>query len=147
MYNTTIDADLIREIKILAARLDKRQNDILEEAIQDLLDKYKSGDDETAALGVSNGWFASKECPAFIGERNLNNLAYIGFGLLGFGLVFFLYLVFSGKPEQDDEVEIDWSKPRAAQRRGYLGNPRPQPQTKPLLKLDNPFSQMRSGVF
>jgi hypothetical protein len=40
MYNTTLDADLIREIKILAAQLDKRQNDLLEEAIEDLLKKY-----------------------------------------------------------------------------------------------------------
>ena len=55
MYNTTIDADLIKEIKILAAQLDKRQNDILEEAIQDLLEKYKSKDEETPSLGVSNG--------------------------------------------------------------------------------------------
>ena len=55
MYNTTIDAGLIREIKILAARLDKRQNDILEEAIQDLLDKYKTGEEESPSLGVSNG--------------------------------------------------------------------------------------------
>ena len=51
MYNTTIDADLIKEIKILAARLEKRQNDLLEEAIQDLLKKYKSRD----SLDVSNG--------------------------------------------------------------------------------------------
>jgi predicted transcriptional regulator len=51
MYNTTLDADLIREIKVLAARLDKRQNDLLEEAIQDLLKKYKSRD----SLDVSNG--------------------------------------------------------------------------------------------
>jgi len=55
MYNTTIDADLIKEIKILAARFDKRQNDILEEAIQDLLEKYKSRGAETPSLGVSNG--------------------------------------------------------------------------------------------
>jgi hypothetical protein len=41
MYNTTLDADLIKEIKILAAQLDKRQNDLLEEAIGDLLKKYK----------------------------------------------------------------------------------------------------------
>ena len=41
MYNTTLDNDLIREIKILAAQLDKRQNDLLEEAIQDLIKKYK----------------------------------------------------------------------------------------------------------
>ena len=40
MYNTTLDSDLIRQIKILAAQLGKRQNDLLEEAIQDLLKKY-----------------------------------------------------------------------------------------------------------
>ena len=44
MYNTTLDSDLIREIKILAAKLEKRQNDLLEEAIQALLKKYKSKD-------------------------------------------------------------------------------------------------------
>ena len=27
MYNTTLDADLIKEIRILAAQLEKRQND------------------------------------------------------------------------------------------------------------------------
>jgi hypothetical protein len=42
MYNTTLDADLIRQIKILAAQLEKRQNDLLEEAIKDLLHKYQS---------------------------------------------------------------------------------------------------------
>lgn len=51
MYNTTLDSELIREIKVLAARLDKRQNDLLEEAIQDLLKKYKSRD----SIDVSNG--------------------------------------------------------------------------------------------
>ena len=53
MYNTTIDADLIKEIKILAARLEKRQNDLLEEAIQDLLDKYKHSDNEDASVDIS----------------------------------------------------------------------------------------------
>ncbi len=42
MYNTTLDAELIRQIKILAAQLEKRQNDLLEEAIEDLLKKYDS---------------------------------------------------------------------------------------------------------
>jgi predicted transcriptional regulator len=42
MYNTTLDADLIRQVKILAAQLEKRQNDLLEEAIKDLLKKYNS---------------------------------------------------------------------------------------------------------
>jgi hypothetical protein len=37
----------------------------------------------------------------------LNNLVYIGFGLLGFGFMCFLFLILSGKPEQDDEVEIE----------------------------------------
>ncbi len=41
MYNTTLDSNLIRQIKILAAQLEKRQNDLLEEAIQDLLNKYQ----------------------------------------------------------------------------------------------------------
>lgn len=55
MYNTTLDAELIKEIKILAAQLDKRQNDLLEEAIRDLLKKYRYQDEETAPLGISNG--------------------------------------------------------------------------------------------
>jgi predicted transcriptional regulator len=42
MYNTTLNADLIRQIKILAAKLEKRQNDLLEEAIEDLLKKYEA---------------------------------------------------------------------------------------------------------
>jgi hypothetical protein len=50
MYNTTLDVDLLREIKILAAQLDLRQNDLLEEAIRDLVEKYKQQE-----LRVSNG--------------------------------------------------------------------------------------------
>ena len=45
MYNTTLNADLIRQIKILAAQQEKRQNDLLEEAIEDLLKKYKNNPD------------------------------------------------------------------------------------------------------
>ena len=41
MYNTTLDVDLMRELKILAAKLDLRQNDLMEEAIQDLIKKYE----------------------------------------------------------------------------------------------------------
>ena len=40
-YNITLDCDLIKQIKIMAAQLDKRQNELLEEAILDLLKKYK----------------------------------------------------------------------------------------------------------
>ena len=50
MYNTTLDVDLLRQIKILAAQLDLRQNDLIEEAIRDLIEKYKHQD-----LLVSNG--------------------------------------------------------------------------------------------
>jgi hypothetical protein len=52
MYNTTLDVDLLREIKILAAQLDLRQNDLLEEAIRDLIEKYKHQE-----LHVSNDQF------------------------------------------------------------------------------------------
>jgi hypothetical protein len=41
MYNTTLDVDLLRQFKILAAKLDMRQNDLMEEAIQDLIEKYE----------------------------------------------------------------------------------------------------------
>ena len=40
IYNTTLDSELTKRIRILAAHLGKRQNDLLEEAIQDLLKKY-----------------------------------------------------------------------------------------------------------
>ena len=43
-YNITLDYDLIRQIKILAAQLDRRQNELIEEAIQDVLKKYTDVD-------------------------------------------------------------------------------------------------------
>jgi len=52
MYNTTLDVDLMREFKILAAKLDLRQNDLLEEAIQDLIKKYEH---EEPSTNVSKG--------------------------------------------------------------------------------------------
>jgi predicted transcriptional regulator len=48
MYNTTLDVDLLRELKILAARLDMRQNDVIEEAIRDLIEKYKHQEQHVA---------------------------------------------------------------------------------------------------
>jgi predicted transcriptional regulator len=54
MYNTTLDSDLIRQIKILAAQLEKRQNDLLEEAIQDLLQKYQSKADPLSGRALSS---------------------------------------------------------------------------------------------
>jgi hypothetical protein len=44
IYNTTLDINLIRQIRILAAQLEKRHNDLIEEAIRDLLKKYKFQD-------------------------------------------------------------------------------------------------------
>ncbi len=63
MYNTTLDVDLLREIKILAAQLDSRQNDLIEEAIQDLLKKYKH---EESSMDVSDGLINSKGRNFFI---------------------------------------------------------------------------------
>jgi hypothetical protein len=37
----------------------------------------------------------------------LNNLVYLGFSLIGFGLVFCLYLILADKSEPDDEGEIE----------------------------------------
>ncbi len=41
IYNTTLDFELTKGIRILAAKLGKRQNDLIEEAIKDLLKKFK----------------------------------------------------------------------------------------------------------
>jgi hypothetical protein len=53
MYNTTLDTELTKKIKILAAQCEKRQkkrqNDLLEEAILDIIEKYKHQE-----LSVSN---------------------------------------------------------------------------------------------
>ena len=76
MYNTTLNVDLLREIKILAAQLDLRQNDLIEEAIQDLIEKYKYQE-----LGVYNGWVTPK-------SHALENFTFIGIMILG---LVFLY--------------------------------------------------------
>ncbi|MBW1897736.1 MAG: ribbon-helix-helix domain-containing protein [Deltaproteobacteria bacterium] len=52
IYNTTLDSELTKGVRILAAQLGKRQNDLLEEAIQDLLKKYIQ-DLESPLLGLS----------------------------------------------------------------------------------------------
>ena len=39
-YSTTLNPELIKSIKILAAEQDKKVNELLEEAMQDLLKKY-----------------------------------------------------------------------------------------------------------
>ena len=40
-FNTTVPENLIKKFKILAIQLGKRQNELLVEAIQDLLKKYE----------------------------------------------------------------------------------------------------------
>jgi hypothetical protein len=39
-YNTTLNTVLLKKLKVLAAEQEKRHNDILEEAIVDILRKY-----------------------------------------------------------------------------------------------------------
>ena len=41
-FNTTVPEKLIKEFKILAIQLGKRQNELLVEAIQDILEKHKT---------------------------------------------------------------------------------------------------------
>ena len=41
-FNTTVPENLIKEIKILCIRLSKRQNELLTEAIQDIIKKYEN---------------------------------------------------------------------------------------------------------
>jgi metal-responsive CopG/Arc/MetJ family transcriptional regulator len=43
-YTTTLNIDLITEIRSLAQRKTKNQNELIEEAIQDVLKKYEGQD-------------------------------------------------------------------------------------------------------
>lgn len=45
-FNTTVPENLIKQFKILAINLGKRQNELLVEAIQDLLKKHEEKADE-----------------------------------------------------------------------------------------------------
>ena len=40
-FNTTVTENLIKDFKILAIQVGKRQNELLEEAIRDILKKYE----------------------------------------------------------------------------------------------------------
>ena len=46
-YNTTLDNDLVKRLKFLSVELNKRQNYLLEEAIEDLLKKYETPQDQS----------------------------------------------------------------------------------------------------
>jgi len=41
-FNTTISKELLKEFKILSIKLEKGYNQLLEEALKDILKKYKS---------------------------------------------------------------------------------------------------------
>ena len=83
MYNTTLDIDLLREIKILAPQLDMRQNDLIEEAIRDLIKKYKHQE-----FHVSNGWLNHK---GYASEH------FTFIGIMVLGLVFYVLLILAMK--------------------------------------------------
>ena len=59
-YNTTLRVDLTRRLRILAAHKGKRQNDLLEEAIQDLLNKYEKNSQAPARSPVPKAEKAEK---------------------------------------------------------------------------------------
>jgi len=45
-FNTTVPENLLKQFKILAIQLGKRQNELLVEAIQDVLKKYENRPDK-----------------------------------------------------------------------------------------------------
>ena len=53
IYNNSLNAELMKKIRILAARMEKRHNDLLEEAIQDLIKKYKNQDAQEVSSALS----------------------------------------------------------------------------------------------
>ena len=55
MYNNNLDADLKKEIRVLAPQLGKRQNDLFEEAIQDVLKKYNNQNTQEPPLDAPFG--------------------------------------------------------------------------------------------
>lgn len=40
--NTTLDEDLYKKIKVLAIKLDKNANDLIEEGMEYIIDKYEN---------------------------------------------------------------------------------------------------------
>ena len=82
MYSTsltTIEADIFKQIKILAEKLNRDKNNLLEEAAQDLIKKYKHHE-----LRTSNGWATCK-------GDTFGDFTFIGIMILG--LVFFVLLI------------------------------------------------------
>ncbi len=54
-YNTTLRTDLTKKLKILAIEKDVRANDLLEEAIMDLLIKYGEKEKIETRSGAKKG--------------------------------------------------------------------------------------------
>lgn len=40
-FNTTLDEDLYKELRMLALKLDKRANDLIEEGMRMVIEKYQ----------------------------------------------------------------------------------------------------------
>ena len=62
-------------------------------------------------LVVGGGWpvlSVSAPVNGDLGGHNLDNLVFIGFGLIGFGLAFFIYMLLSGRPENDEKETRDF---------------------------------------
>ena len=55
-YNTKLDIALIKKLKFLSVETDTRQNNLLEEAIQDLLKKYDKQEKKPKK------WMLQKNC-------------------------------------------------------------------------------------
>jgi len=47
-FNTTLRVDLIKKLKVLAAKQDRKVNDLMEEAFEDLLEKYEKSNNPEA---------------------------------------------------------------------------------------------------
>ena len=52
-YCTKLDAEMIAEVRELARRKTKHQNDLIEEAMQDLLEKYYGQDAQEPLIPAS----------------------------------------------------------------------------------------------
>ena len=74
MYNTnltTMDADLFKQIKILAAKLGKDQNEVMEEAAQDLIKKYEHRDSSPHGRSLPNANLDELSKIEMLGENPL----------------------------------------------------------------------------
>ncbi len=97
MYSTnltTMDAELFQQIKILAAKLNKDQNDLLEEAAQDLIKKYEH---KVSSLSFSNWKWG------FV----LNTFIYTGILILLIGWIGLMIFALTYQFEEDKNDKID----------------------------------------